>query len=90
MREWEAMRNWQVNERVKQVAEEDRKSIKKADAIILLLPAGISAHLETGYAKGLGKECILIGNPEKAESGYLMAFDKMFGSIEDFLKSLKN
>ena len=88
MREWEEMTDWERKKRVKQIAEEDRKSIGKADAVILLLPAGITSHLEVGYAKGLGKECILIGKAEKPESGYLMIFDKTFETIEEFLKFL--
>jgi nucleoside 2-deoxyribosyltransferase len=87
MRKWEAMTDWEKNDRVKQIAEIDKESINKADTLILLLPAGISSHLEAGFARGLGKECILIGKPEKPESGYLMIFDRMFETIEDFLKS---
>jgi len=89
MKEWEAMTDWEKNERVEQIAQEDKKSISKADTLILLLPAGITSHLEAGYAKGLGKECILIGEPEKPESGYLMVFDKTFKTTKEFLKFLE-
>jgi nucleoside 2-deoxyribosyltransferase len=89
MKKWEAMTDWERNERVKQISQEDKKSINRVDTLILLLPAGITSHLEAGYAKGLGKECILIGEPEKVESGYLMVFDKTFKTIEAFLKFLE-
>ena len=89
MREWESIPEWQQNERIKRIAEEDKLNIPKCDSLILLLPAGISAHLEAGWAKGLGKKCILVGEPEKTESGYLMIFDQMFSTIEQFLEFLK-
>jgi len=55
--------------------------------VILLLPAGISAHIEAGIAYGLGKEPILIGQPEKPESLYLI-FKKRFATVDDFLHSI--
>ena len=39
--------------------QEDKKMIDWADAVILLLPAGKSSHLEAGYAKGSGKKLII-------------------------------
>jgi nucleoside 2-deoxyribosyltransferase len=88
MKEWESTPDWGKNLRVRQVAEEDDRSIRKADSLILLLPAGVSAHLEAGYARGLGKECILIGKPEKTESGYLR-FKAIYETIDEFIDALR-
>lgn len=51
--------------------------------MILLLPAGTSAHIEAGIAFGLGKKLILIGKPEKPETLYFI-FDEYYGTIESF------
>jgi len=73
---------------VKQIFEEDMRCIRKSDVVILLLPAGISAHVEIGFAYGLNKKCILIGKPEKTESAY-MIFNETYDSIEDFIRSIQ-
>lgn len=44
--------------------QEDLQGLKNAETIILLLPAGIAAHVEAGIAFGLGKKLVLIGQPE--------------------------
>lgn len=54
---------------------EDKKMIDWADAVVLLLPAGRSAHLEAGYAKGTGKQ-LVIYQPEGFPAG---EFDVMYG-----------
>lgn len=67
--------------------ETDLAGLKNADAVILLLPAGTSAHIEAGIAFGLGKRLILIGEPEKPETLYHI-FGERYASIEDFLAQL--
>lgn len=67
--------------------ERDLAGIKNADQVIMLLPSGNSAHVEIGIAYGLGKKCILVGEPEKAESLYLL-FHERYPSIEDFLATI--
>lgn len=54
---------------------EDKKMIDWADAVVLLLPSGRSAHLEAGYAKGTGKK-LVIYQPEQFPLG---EFDVMYG-----------
>lgn len=55
----------------------DMDALKKADACVLVMPAGRSAHLELGYAVGRGKPtAIYLTEPMEPE---LMA--KMAGSI---------
>lgn len=68
--------------------ERDLEGLKNADKVIMLLPAGISAHMEAGIAYGIGKPLILIGEPEKPESLYLI-FNERYGTIDEFLKSVK-
>lgn len=46
-------------EKAQRAFEEDKRMIDWADAVVLLLPAGRSAHLEAGYAKGRGKQLII-------------------------------
>jgi nucleoside 2-deoxyribosyltransferase len=65
----------------------DIDGLKNADTVVMLLPAGFAAHMEAGVAYGLGKKLILIGEPEKAETLYLM-FGERHKTIEDFLESL--
>jgi hypothetical protein len=53
---------------------EDKSYIEWADVVFLLLPCGRSAHLEAGYAKGLGKKLIVF--QEEFPTG---EFDVMYG-----------
>ncbi len=67
---------------------EDMDGLHSADTVVLLLPAGMAAHMEAGVAYGLNKNLILIGEVEKPETLYLM-FKKRYTSIESFLKTIK-
>jgi len=66
--------------------ERDLAGLRNANAIVLLLPAGTSAHMEAGIAFGLGKKLILIGKPEKPETLYFI-FDEHFKTADDFLET---
>ncbi len=87
MREFEAITDWRNNDKIKNVFEDTANKIKDSDTVILLLPAGSSAHIEIGIAYGLRKKCILIGQIEKTESMYLI-FSESYNSIDDFIESL--
>ena len=63
----------------------DMDGLKNADTVVMLLPAGLAAHMEAGAAYGMGKKMILIGEPEKAETLYLM-FNERYPDIESFLE----
>ena len=63
------------------------QSLKNAEKVILLLPAGNSVHIEAGVAYGLGKPLILIGEPEKPETLYLI-FKESYKTIDEFLKTI--
>ena len=65
----------------------DMTGLKNANTIVMLLPAGLAAHMEAGAAYGLGKKLILIGEPEKAETLYLM-FSERYPDIESFLETI--
>ena len=52
----------------------DFNAMQWADAFVLVMPCGASAHLEAGWAIGQGKPtCILIGDKQQAELMYKMA-----------------
>ena len=87
MKAFESVKDFFSDEYFRHIFETDLKGLKEAESVILLLPAGTSAHIEAGIAYGLGKELILIGQPEKPETLYLI-FNKRFDTIEEFLKSI--
>ncbi len=85
MQQFESIENWTENEVVKQVFEYDMEGLKNSENLLLLLPAGKSAHIEAGIAYGLGKKCIVIGEQPETESLYLI-FDEFYSSIDEFMK----
>ena len=60
-------------EKTQKAFKEDKKYLDWADAVLLVLPAGNSAHLEAGYGKGKGKRLFIYGPFPKGE------FDVMYG-----------
>ena len=66
---------------------EDLEGLKNAEKVIMLLPAGNSVHMEAGVAYGLGKPLILIGEPEKPETLYLI-FKERYKTVDEFLKTI--
>ena len=88
MKEFEATPDWRNDVRVKKMFDADMEGIQNSETLILLLPAGKSAHLEAGYAYGLGKTCILIGVQIETESNYLL-FNQSYKTIDEFLNSLE-
>lgn len=87
MKQYEAIKNWREDAYCREVFEEDLRGLKDSDILLLVLPAGKSAHMEAGIAYGIGKKCILVGSVEETESLYL-AFDEWYPSIDEFLQSL--
>ncbi len=53
----------------------DKRHLDRADAFVLVLPAGKSGHLELGYVAGKGKPTYILldGEPEKWDVMYLFA-----------------
>jgi len=87
MQKFESIPNWREDKGVREMFEKDMQALKDSEALILLLPAGKSAHIETGAAYGFGKKCILIGEQKETESLYLL-FDEFYHSIDLFIKDL--
>ncbi|MDZ7611722.1 MAG: hypothetical protein U5L10_03080 [Candidatus Moranbacteria bacterium] len=87
MKAFESTKDFFNNEHFQKIFKKDLGGLKNAREVIMLLPAGNSAHMEAGIAYGLGKKLILIGEPEKPESLYL-AFDECYKSMDEFLKSI--
>ena len=61
---------------------------KNSDSFILVLPAGISGHIEAGAAYGMGQKCYAVGRPEKTETLYNI-FDEIFPDISTLESWLK-
>jgi len=66
--------NFLEDNRSKKAFQEDKKWLDWADVCLLILPAGNSAHLEAGYAKGQGKKLIIWQNEFPCGE-----FDVMYG-----------
>ena len=67
---------------------QDLEGEKSSQNLLLVLPAGKAAHIESGIAYGLGKKCYAIGEYEATDTLYNI-FEEIFDSekeLEDFLK----
>jgi nucleoside 2-deoxyribosyltransferase len=87
MRAFENVKDFFNDEHFRYIFEKDLEGLRKADTVIMLLPAGNSVHMEAGIAFGLGKKLILIGEVEKPETLYLM-FKERYNNINEFLESI--
>ena len=67
----------------------DMEGLKKSKNLLLVLPAGKSAHIEAGVAYGLGKKCYAIGEYDVTDYLYLI-FDKIFANEDELIEFLKN
>lgn len=81
----EALMNWKIDDRIAKIAQSEVQALRESDAIILLLPAGDSSHMEAGIGYGMGKRMILIGPVEKPEIIYLL-FNHAYLDVSSFLK----
>ena len=86
MKEYESTDDWWNNEKLKRIFQADMDALKSSEALVLLLPAGKSSHIEVGTAYGLGKKCILVGDQKEAESLYLL-FAEHYDSIDEFISA---
>lgn len=65
----------------------DLEGEKSSRNLLLVLPAGKAAHIESGIAYGLGKKCYAIGEYEATDTLYNI-FEEIFSSeteLEEFL-----
>ena len=66
----------------------DLEGEKSSKNLLLVLPAGKAAHIESGIAYGLGKKCYAIGEYDVTDTLYNI-FDEIFINeieLEEFLK----
>ena len=73
------------------IFEQDLANEKASRNLLLVLPAGKSAHIESGIAYGMGKKCYAIGEFDATDSLYNI-FENIFasaGELEEFLKNYK-
>lgn len=87
MQTFENTPDWRNAPMIREMFEKDMNALRDSEALILLLPAGKSAHVEAGVAYGMEKKCIVIGEQKEAESLYLI-FTEFYTSIEEFIKNL--
>ena len=67
---------------------DDLEGEKQSQNLLLVLPAGKAAHIESGIAYGLGKKCYAIGEYDATDTLYNI-FEEIFideNQLEDFLK----
>lgn len=74
---------------IKKIFDRDMDAEKDAANFLLVLPAGISGHIEAGVAYGLDKPCYAVGKLEKTETLYAI-FDKIFPTNDDLQDWLKD
>ena len=87
MKTLESVKDFYNDEYFQYVFKKDMEGLKDARKVIMLLPAGISVHIEAGIAHGLGKHLVLIGEPAKPETLYLI-FNERYKTIEEFLETI--
>lgn len=63
-----------MDPRAKRGFERDHEALDWCDTCVLLCPCGKSAHLETGYAVGKGKDVIIYLSQEKFEPELMYRF----------------
>ncbi len=67
----------------------DLEGEENSNNLLLVLPAGKAAHIESGIAYGLGKKCYAIGEYEQTDTLYNI-FEEIFNDeneLEDFLNN---
>jgi hypothetical protein len=68
---------------------QDRLALQTADITVLVLPCGRSAHLELGYAAGVGQRtAVLMVEPAEAELMYLLC-DRICLSMDELFTWLQ-
>ncbi|KXK11108.1 MAG: hypothetical protein UZ22_OP11002000492 [Microgenomates bacterium OLB23] len=87
MEKFESIPDWITSPAVKEIFDIDMNALRDSENLILLLPAGKSAHIEAGAAYGMGKNCIVIGKLEGTDSLY-MIFNRFYDTIDKFIASL--
>ena len=91
---WESWNNIQFVQALshplsKKAFSADFRGMQWADACVLIMPCGKSAHIEAGYMKGKGKPLYILldGEATRAELTYSIA-DGIFESVPQLLQRL--
>lgn len=71
-------------EHARNVFEFDLSHLEDADTVVMLLPAGKSAHLEMGWAVGMGKRTAILFEEEPER------FDIMYRFVDEVFMNLKD
>lgn len=67
----------------------DKANLDKADAVVMVLPAGKSAHLELGYVIGTGKPGYILQDPDDCRWDVMYRFaTKVCDCVEDLVDAL--
>lgn len=91
---WKSWTNEQYIEALKHpIAEDgfmsDFEAMQEADACVLVMPCGRSAHSEAGWMQGAGKPTIVLLSPDAAEPELMYKmFEAVFTSIEEVVEHL--
>jgi hypothetical protein len=67
----------------------DYAALESADAVVLVMPCGRSAHLELGFGVGMGKLSIILLSDGEPELMYKMV-PKLVTSVEEVIIALDN
>jgi hypothetical protein len=73
---------------IRNIFEVDIAAERESENFLLVLPAGIAAHIEAGVAYGMGKKCYAVGQLEKTETLYCI-FDQIFPDVQALQEWLK-
>ena len=68
---------------------DDLEGEKNSKNLLLVLPAGKAAHIESGIAYGLGKKCYAIGEYEATDTLYNI-FEEIFANEDELNSFLSN
>lgn len=74
--------------RAEQGFRNDFDGMMQADACVLLLPCGRSAHTEAGYMGGRGKPVYVIRQDDQEPDLMYKLFDGIFGTVEEVIKHI--
>lgn len=67
----------------------DKANLDRADAVVLVLPAGKSGHLELGYVIGTGKPGFILMPPEDCRWDVMYRFaTKVVDNVHDLVEAL--
>lgn len=83
----ESLTDWQTNPTFRKIFETDMDGLKSSEKLVIVFPAGLSAHMELGVAYGAAKKCYAIGKPGKTEPLYFM-LDQIFPDAKTLVEQV--